>query len=316
MRALTKTSSIMEKKLNFGIMAERLRQAPRRKRVAVARPADSHTQEVVERCLNEATACFTLVVDDECAAWAEHMAALNAEHVVLRTASDPTDAARKAVAEVHEGRADVLMKGTLNTDVLLRAVLDKENGLLQKGRVMSHITVADIPTYHKLLLFADAAVVPRPTLEQFKAIVGYAADTFRLLNDATERPHIALIHCTEKTSEKFPHTLCYTELKRLCGEGEFGNAVVDGPMDVKTACDAESGRIKGICSPVVGNADALVFPNIESANAFYKTITLFAQALTAGMLTGTTAPVVVASRADSAESKYCSLLLACATARR
>lgn len=304
----------MEKKLDFGTMARRLQQAPQRKRVAVARSADSHTQEVVERCLDEATADFTLVADAECMAWAEQTAAKWPQRVGVELASDAADAAQKAVAEVREGRADALMKGTLNTDVLLRAVLDKEHGLLQRGRVMSHITVADIPTYHKLLLFADAAVVPRPTLDQFKAIVGYAADTFRRLHGGEERPHIALIHCTEKTSEKFPHTLCYTELKRLCQEGEFGDAVVDGPMDVKTACDAESGRIKGISSPVVGNADILVFPNIESANAFYKTITLFAQALTAGMLTGTTAPVVVASRADSAESKYCSLLLACTAA--
>lgn len=298
----------------FEQMAERLRHDGRRRRVAVARPADGHTIEVITRCLDEGTADFTLVADPECAGQAERMAASQPGRVSVVKAADAEDCARQAVAEVREGRCDVLMKGTLNTDVLLRAVLNKECGLLEKGRVLSHITAADIPGHRRLLLFSDAAVVPKPTMEQFEAITGYAAETFRKLQGDTACPHIALIHCTEKTSEKFPHTLCYAELKRQAAEGRYGNAVIDGPMDVKTAFDSESARIKGIISPVAGRADILVFPNIESANVFYKTITWFARALTAGMLCGTAAPVVVASRADSAKSKYCSLVLACAVA--
>lgn len=304
----------MNQKLNFSIMAERLRDSGKRKRVAVARPEDDHTVEVVTRCLREGLADFTLVADGACAEQAHKLASAHRGHVSVAIADCAEETARMAVAEVRQNRADVLMKGTLNTDVLLRAVLDKHGGLLEPGRVMSHLTAADIPAYGKLLLFTDAAVVPRPTNEQFEAMVEYATDTFRKLHQGAGRPHVALIHCTEKTSEKFPHTMCYAELKRLTAEGRYGDAAVDGPMDVKTACDTESGRIKGIHSPVAGKADILVFPNIEAGNTFYKTITTFAGALTAGMLCGTTAPVVVASRADSAESKYCSLLLACATA--
>jgi len=303
----------MPTKTNFDIMAEQLRQSGRCRRVAVARPADEHIVEVITRSLNEGIADFTLVADADSIRQAEEIAALWRERVSIVKVSTAEEAARQAVIEVREGRCDVLMKGTLNTDVLLRAVLNKEYGLLEKGRVLSHITAADIPNHNRLLLFSDAAVVPRPNLEQFEAIVGYAVETFHKLWGGNEQPHIALIHCTEKTSEKFPHTLYYAELKRQADSGQYGNAVIDGPMDVKTAFDEESAKIKGICSQVAGKADILLFPNIEAANVFYKTITYFAQALTAGMLCGTTAPVVVASRADSAESKYCSLVLACAT---
>lgn len=183
---------------------------------------------------------------------------------------------------------------------------------MEKGSVLSHITAAEIPAYKKLLLFSDAAVIPRPTTEQFEAIIRYTTDVFRKISNGI--PNVALIHCTEKTSEKFTHTISYAEIMKRAGENAYGNISVGGPMDVKTACDAESGKIKGISSPVAGNADILIFPNIEAGNVFYKTITVFGNALTAGMLCGTTAPVVVASRADSSESKFSSLILACATA--
>ena len=127
----------------------------------------------------------------------------------------------------------------------------------------------------------------------------------------TGMPSIALTHCTEKTSEKFPITISYQEVKKYAAEGRYGNVCIDGPMDVKTACDAESGAIKGIASPVVGNADILIFPDIEAGNTFYKTLTYFAHATVTGMLAGTTAPVVVTSRADSADSKFYSLAVAC-----
>ena len=230
-------------------------------------------------------------------------------HVSVSRADDADGAAREAVAAVREGRADVLMKGTINTDNLLRAVLDKERGLLMPGQVLSHITAACAPSYGKLIFFSDAAVIPRPTTEQFDAMLRY--DTAVCRRMGIDTPRVALIHCTEKVSEKFPHTLAYSALQERAAAGDYGDVLVGGPMDVKTACDGESSRIKGISSPVAGCADILIFPNIESGNTFYKTITLFGGAEMAGMLCGTTAPVVVASRADSGDSKYYSLALAC-----
>lgn len=301
----------METIRNFNDIVSRLRSVSNRKRVAMVCPNDTHTEYVVRRSLQEGFADFVFVCSVECSHAFKEIRSLYPDHVSVCVAADPDEAARRAVALVREGQADVLMKGTINTDNLLRAILDKQCGLLEPGRVLSHVTVAQVPSYNKLIVFSDAAVIPRPTTEQFETILRYTVDVCRRIGVGC--PRVALINCTEKVSEKFPHTLSYNILKQQAAEGLFGDVLVDGPMDVKTACDAESGAIKGIVSPVVGNADVLIFPNIESGNVFYKTITLFAGAETAGMLCGTAAPVVVASRADSCESKYYSLALACSS---
>lgn len=299
----------MKKIQNFDDVVAKLRLEGKRKRVAMVCPADSHTEYVVRRGLEEGIADFLLVCSGECKPEFKCLKERFPDRVEVVCSGTPDDAAREAVALVRQGKADVLMKGTINTDNLLRAILDKQCGLLEPGRVLSHVTVAVIPSYNKMLVFSDAAVVPRPTLEQFEAILGYVADTCRRIG--VEKPRVALIHCTEKINEKFPHTISYEEMKRKAEENCYGDIYIGGPMDVKTACDSESGELKGIVSPVVGQADAMIFPNIESGNVFYKTVTLFAKAEMAGMLCGTTVPVVVASRADSCESKFYSLALAC-----
>ena len=239
-------------------------------------PNDPHTEYVITRSLHEGFADFLLVADTPHLLNSEYIRMQYPDHVKVYEATSPDKAAQEAVSLIREGHADVLMKGIINTDNLLRAVLNKEHGILPKGNVLSHITVAQIPMYKKLLFFSDAAVIPRPTLEQFEAMLRY---------DVT--------------------------LKERAAAGAYGNMYLDGPMDVKTACDAHSGEVKGISSPVVGHADLLIFPNIESGNTFYKTVSLFGDANMAGMLRGTTSPVVVPSRADSGNSKYYSLALAC-----
>ena len=296
--------------VNFKALSERLRSLGKRVTVAVASPADSHTEEVIERSIKEDFAQFILVAVDAKQAIAQRLAGDYPDHVRIIIATDDDDAARLAVKEVREARADVLMKGSLNTDNLLRAVLNKEHGILVKGSVLTHIAVAEVPGMNRLMFFSDAAVIPFPTTEQLDAVTKYLSDTWRSIT-GQECPRIALTHCTEKTSEKFPITISYQEVKKYAAEGRYGNVCIDGPMDVKTACDAESGAIKGIASPVVGNADILIFPDIEAGNTFYKTLTYFAHATVTGMLAGTTAPVVVTSRADSADSKFYSLAVAC-----
>lgn len=299
----------MEPILDFKTLTARLRELPDRKRVAVVCPHDSHTEYVIMRSLEEGFAEFTIFSDKPGCEVIANITGKHPANTRVVEASTPDDAARMAVEMVRQKKADVLMKGNINTDNLLRAVLNKECGLLPPGRVLSHITMTEAPAYKKLLAFTDVAVIPRPNLMQYDAMMGYAVDVCRRLgNDA---PKVALVHCTEKVNEKFPHTLCYEELKRRAKFGRYGNVVVDGPMDIKTACDCESGSIKGISSPVVGDADVVIFPNIESGNVFYKTVTLFGHGEIAAMLCGTIAPVVVTSRADSGESKYNSLALAC-----
>ena len=188
--------------------------------------------------------------------------------------SSVEESAAEAVRCIRRGEAEVVMKGILNTDVLLRAIINKDNreeGLLPVGNVLSHVSAMQIPAYHKMLFMSDAAVIPFPTLEQRIAMIRYVIQLCRVYG--IDQPRIALIHCTEKVSPKFPITLDYQKIVEMCQAGEFGNAIIDGPSDLKCAVDKESADIKGIKSPLEGNADAVIMPDIEAANVYYKAIT-------------------------------------------
>lgn len=236
-----------------------------------------------------------------------------ADRIEIIDATDGDDAAAKAVTLAREGRIDVIMKGMINTDNLLRAVLNKEHGILTKGTVMTHITAVEIPSHPKLLLFSDAAVIPYPTPDQRRAQVAYMVDLAHRLG--LKAPKVAMVHCSEKVDAKhFPHTQNYVELIEFAKNGEFGECIVDGPYDIKVACSTAAMKKKHIDSLVNGEADAIVFPDIEAANVFYKTLTLWANATTGGVVVGPKVPLVVPSRGDSPVSKFHSIALACALA--
>ena len=230
------------------------------------------------------------------------------EPVVVNDESNPQAAAEAAVELVQQRKADVLMKGLIHSDTMLRAILRHNGGLLPKGNVLSHVACANVPGYDKLLLYTDAAVIPFPTHEQRVQQVGYLVRLCHALGK--EEPRIALIHCVEEVNERhFPYTVGYREIVAMANEGHFGRCIVDGPLDLKTSCSPESMRIKGIDSPIGGEADGLVFPDIESGNVFHKSITLFGHATLACILQGAQVPVVLPSRADNADTKYYSLAL-------
>lgn len=224
---------------------------------------------------------------------------------------DPIQAAADAVALVRRGEADVLMKGLIGTDQLLRAVLNKETGVLPKGNILTHMAIAEIPAYHKMLFFTDAAVIPYPTQEQRIEQVRYSTRICHQLG--IEEPRIALIHCAEHGGKQFPFVDGYADIIRMGHDGAFGSCRIDGPMDVKTACSLHALEAKHMTSPLEGDADVLVLPDIEAGNAFHKTLSLFANAKTAGMLCGAQCPVVVPSRGDNAEAKFNSILFALAS---
>ncbi len=263
-----------------------LQQRGDRKRVAVVCPNDASTRYAVEKG-KEMGFIEPIYVDGD----------------------DKDECARRAVSMVRNGEADILMKGLVNTDVVLRAILNKETGILRPGHVLTHIAMAEIPKYEKLLFFTDAAVIPKPTKEQRRQQIHYVNYVCHALG--IEEPRIALIHCAEKVSEKtFPYTTDYLEIIALAQSGYFGRCIIDGPLDLKTSLDSVSLREKGIHSAIDGQADALIFPDIVAGNVFYKTLTLFAYTKTAGILQGTQKPVVMPSRSDSPEAKYHSLALA------
>lgn len=148
--------------------------------------------------------------------------------------------------------------------------------------MLTHIAVAQLPDRERLLLLSDVAVIPYPNLAQRQAQVGYLADACRRLGIST--PRIAMLHCTEKVSDKFPLTLDYQTLKQQAAQGQWGDILIDGPMDLTTACQPQAGKIKHIDSAIGGEADALLMPDIEAGNILYKALSLFGGARVAGIL--------------------------------
>lgn len=299
----------MEPIKDFEGLAKRFKEQPRRKRVVAVCPHDEPTIEVIDRCLREGVADFILVNDSVRPEIQKEWMQQYGDRIEIVDTDDFDSAAAMSVKLINERRAEVVFKGSINTDNLLRAVLDKEHGLLPHGRVMSHVAVADIPGYDKLLIYSDSAVIPVPNLDQFDAMVRHNVDMARRMGHTC--PKVALVHFTEKVNKKFQCTLDYVELIARAAAGSYGEVEMGGPMDIKTALDPHSGQIKGIKAPAAGDADVVIMPDLEAANAFYKTLALFGGARIAALLIGTTAPVVTPSRADSADNKYFSLALAC-----
>jgi phosphate butyryltransferase len=281
--------------------------APRR--LAVAAGHDPNTLEAAMRAAAEGIALVTLVADkrrlDEMAAT---MGPLPAGVSVVDEA-DPSIAAARAVALVRSGQADVLMKGLVATSDYMKRILDRELGLLPQGRVLSHVTVLELPRLPRLLFVADVAIIPQPDVAAKLQIIEYCLHAARSFGIA--RPRVALIAATEKVSAKMPATVEADEIRRLALDGRFGDAIVDGPLALDVAISPEACRIKELDSPVGGLADILVFPNIETGNVFYTAATQLAGARVAAAVVGTTAPCVLTSRADDEESKLLSIALGC-----
>lgn len=275
----------MEQITNFSQLVQRL-QAHKCCNVVCVEAHDKHSQEAMKRAEADGWAKFTNI---HCSTVAE--------------------SATEAVRMIRCGESDVIMKGIINTDVLLKAVINKETGLLPKGNILSHVSAMKIPAYHKMLFMSDAAVIPCPTLEQRAAMIRYSIHLCHIYG--IEQPRVALIHCTEKISSKFPITEDYEKLVEMCRQGQFGNAIIDGPIDLKCACCQEAAIIKGIHSPLEGNSDAVIMPDIESANVFYKAMTAFTDTQLAVGLQGAACPISITSRSDSAATKYNSLAMAC-----
>lgn len=231
--------------------------------------------------------------------------------VIYVDADSPEEAAAQAVRLIRQGDADILMKGLIGTDQLLRAILNKETGLLSPGSVMTHIAIAQLDRYPKLLFLTDVAVIPYPTHEQRIEQVRHAARICH--NMGIEEPRIALLHCAEHGGKQFPFVDGYAEIRQRAEAGEFGKCLVDGPMDLKCAMSAEALKAKGMQSPLNGESDVVVVPDLEAGNILYKALTFLVGAKTAGMLCGTQCPVILPSRGDSPETKFNSILCALAS---
>lgn len=290
-------------------MAETVRLSGNKQRIAVAWAQDPNTVGSLYRAVSEGFAEAIMIgnPDSILATCAER--SIDPGLFTIVAAADEKSAAGMAVAMTRSGEADVVMKGLVGTDKFLKAVLDRENGLLPAGAVMSYVCALEIPAYHKLLFVTDTAVLPFPDLNQKVAMARYAINMARSFG--IEKPGVALIGASEKVHERFPNTLDYAEMCRMAERGEFGDCIMDGPLDLFLACDPASVKIKGVDTPVAGDADILLFPSLEACNPFYKGLMLFAGGELAGMICGTSKPVVLMSRSESELSKYYCVALSC-----
>lgn len=280
--------------------------------LAVANGQDPHTIEAVTKAFNEGLVNVKLIGDiDKIKSLAKEMK-LNIDGIEITDIKNAKEAGKLARDLVRDKKADILMKGLISSDEYMRLILDKEKGLLPQGKILSHIAIISIPTYHKFLFVSDVAVIPAPDLKQKIIITTYAIEIAHKFG--IEKPKVAIIAATEKVSDKMLATIEASIIAKMGERKQFPESIIDGPLALDVAISKEACEIKGLKSPVDGDADILIFPNIESGNVFFKSITYFANGKLAAIVTGTQSPCILTSRADSEESKFYSIALAALTA--
>jgi phosphate butyryltransferase len=290
-------------------MVEKVLSLKRKFRIAVAWAHDANTFGAVQKAVNDGFAEAILIGNEkDIINLSESFLVRNDSYTIINSESE-SKASQEAVALVKSGKADIVMKGLVGTDKFLKAVMDKENGLMLAGSTLTYVGAMEIPAYHKLLFITDPAVIPFPNLDQKIAMAEYAIEM--ALNFGIDKPKVALIGASEKMSRHFENSVDYAIMCKMTERGQIKNCIMDGPLDVFLACDAKSVAIKGIETPVGGDADILLFPSLESSNPFYKGLMLFGSGELGGLIRGTTKPVIVMSRSESEKSKFYCIALAC-----
>jgi phosphate acetyltransferase len=229
--------------------------------------------------------------------------------------ADSRASAAKAVELVRQGKAELLMKGSLHSDELLGAVIAKETGL-RTGRRLSHVFLMDVPTYHKVLIVTDAAINIAPTLEDKADICQNAIDLARTFG--VERPKVAILAAVETVNSKMPATLDAAALCKMAERGQIKGGILDGPLAFDNAISRDAAVMKGITSEVAGDPDILLAPDLEAGNMMAKQLSFLANADSAGLVLGARVPVILTSRADSLRSRIasCAVAVLAAHARR
>jgi phosphate butyryltransferase len=293
-------------------MLDALRSKPRKKLVATS-ANDEHTIGAVKDAVDAGIVEAILIGDESKILEICEKNSINSS--IFKIVNEPVEAiaASQAVAMVKAGKGDVLMKGSLSSDKYMKAILNKEQGLMEPGAILSHVTVIENSRYHKLLVVGDVAVIPIPELKEKTAILNYLVNTAKSLQ--IETPKVAVIAASEQVLPKMPACVDAAILAKMGERGQIKGAVIDGPLALDVAIDKESADIKGLKSPVVGDADCLLFPNIESGNVFYKSMTKLAGCEVGAMVVGAKVPCILSSRGDSVKTKLYSIALAALTAR-
>ena len=278
-----------------------------KKKVSVAVAQDAPVLEAVEEARVKGIADAILVGDkDKIEAIAKEIG-IDINNFEVIDEKDDVEAAKKAVSLVHDGTADMYMKGLVDTKTFLKSVLDKEVGL-RTDKVLSHVCVFEIKGRDKLMFVTDVAFLPYPTLEEKVAIIN---NTVEIANACgVDMPKVAPVTAVEVVNPKMPETVEAAELTKMNDEGIIKNCIVDGPLSVDIAIDEESAKHKGAGSrKIAGDADILLMPDIQAGNIAYKILTHLVDGKNGNILTGTKKPVILTSRSDSKEVKVNSLAL-------
>lgn len=294
---------------NFTDIFSALKGGENKKRMVAAWGVDDHTISAASLAIDEGLVDVTLVGDAEMIARVCEAEGIDVNKFTVVHNPVELKAVSQAVQMVKDGEGDFLMKGLCSTDKFLRAILDKETGLLPPKGTLTHCAVFEMPSYHKLLFVGDVAVIPAPDLKQKQVIMDFLVKTAKAVG--VETPKVAIIAATEQVLSSQPATLEAALLAKMADRGQIKGCVADGPLALDVALDMESAQIKGVQSPVAGDADCLLFPNIESGNVFYKANSkLVPGTRQAGILVGAKVPCVLSSRADSTDTKLNSIAVA------
>lgn len=279
----------------------------KKRRVAVVEAADTHVLEAVRHAVE--VGLVEPLLFGRRAEIESRLASMDMDITAWEIVDtpDPASSALQAGIAVKEGRADFILKGLIATGQLLKGLFKEETGF-RTGRLISHMNIVQLRTYPKLLALCDAAINISPTLEQKKDILQNAVDA--LTRMGITQPKVAVLASAETVNEKMPESVDAAALKRMNQQGEITGCLVEGPISYDLAVCRESAETKGYESPVAGDADLLVCPNIVTANVLIKCLRHSAEALTAGIVIGGRVPVVLNSRAASAEDKYRTMILA------
>ncbi|MCD8109025.1 MAG: bifunctional enoyl-CoA hydratase/phosphate acetyltransferase [Clostridiales bacterium] len=294
---------------NFDVLIEKVKSFPEPKKVIVAAAGDAHTLEAIKEAVDEGIVKPVLVGDKAKIIEIAAEIGLTVAEEDIYDEPDAVSAAQKSVALIHEGKGDFIMKGKLETAQILKPVVNKETGL-GTGRVMSHFVFDELPYYHKLLVTTDGGMMTYPTLEQKKDIIINTVETLKALG--YENPKVACVAAVEKVNPKMPETVEADALKQMNQNGEITDCIIEGPISLDIALSKEIADLKGFDSPVAGDADVVLVPNIQVGNILGKSITVIARGNMAGFIVGAKVPIVLTSRGSSAKEKYLSLVLASA----
>ena len=276
------------------------------KTISVACSQDKEVLMAVEMARKEGIANAILVGDVEKTTAIANELGIDLDNYELIDEKDLALASRKAVELVSSGKAHMVMKGLVDTSIILKAVLDKEIGL-RTGSVLSHVAVFDVPGYDRLFFITDAAMNLAPDLQTKKLIIENACQVAHALD--VEEPKVAVVCAKEKVNPKMPDTVDAKALEDMCNSGEIKGCLVGGPFALDNAVSKEAAKHKGIDHPVAGNADILLAPDIEAGNILYKSMVFFANSKNAGVIVGAKAPIILTSRADNEETKLNSIAL-------